>query len=254
MKYQEMRFKRKFAAFVAAIMLTEQVASMAPAQYVHAEGKEKAEYSIEQSVTASWDGGYNAEIILTNLSDYNTKDWTLTFCTSDEITNLWGGNITECQEITNDEETNAISEDEALVCEGEVRDISYPYYKYTVEATDHTANIARGGCITVGYSANGNNHRICDGEVELVYADPIQDEDSVPEGGIYTGEGYKIEVVIPDSWDGAYNVKLIISNTSEEVLHNWGLVFETKDTVYGLYNATESIYKMKDFFLKQMII
>ena len=62
---------------------------------------------------------------------------------------------------------------------------------------------------------------------------------SAPEGGIYFGEGYSVEVIISDSWEGAYNVKLQISNTSEETIHNWGIIMKTSDMISGLYNAVE---------------
>lgn len=60
-----------------------------------------------------------------------------------------------------------------------------------------------------------------------------------PSGTIYAGNGYTVDVQIPQSWEHAYNAKLLITNTSDETLHNWGFLLKTDDDISGLYNATE---------------
>ncbi|MBO6206358.1 MAG: cellulose binding domain-containing protein [Lachnospiraceae bacterium] len=349
---------RRITLALSAILLSEQLAGTGAVLYAHAENEEKTEYSIEQSVTSSWDGGCNANIILTNLADKDTQDWSVVFCSSDKITNLWGGEITECIEFSSfveeeqdeeyeeydeafaedwfldesfekeaeveglekpeDKETvdapevsadkmisetdkdidaeegkenhadaenegvgeNAtetdpeneivdenytdtkngedagsemVSEDEAsenavviteskdVFVESQEYDFDEPvvgeyevYYRYTVKALDYNAVIAAGASITIGYCAEGNDHGVWDEKALLTFK-----EASVPVGGTYEYDGYTVEVKIPSCWDGTYNVRLLITNTSDETLHNWAFVMDTKDTISGLYNAVE---------------
>ncbi len=109
MKIKSFIAMRKITALFSVIMLTEQLASTGAVLYVHAE-EPTTVYSIEHHVTSSWEGGYNAEMVLRNLTDTDTEDWSVTFSTSDEITNLWGGIITECREVTNSDYTEALVE------------------------------------------------------------------------------------------------------------------------------------------------
>lgn len=59
-----------------------------------------------------------------------------------------------------------------------------------------------------------------------------------------------MEVIVSDSWEGAYNVKLQISNTSEETIHNRGMIMKTSDMISGLYNTVELSEKDGTYLLK----
>lgn len=98
MKKHRIKSSRKITALLSAIMLTEQLTSTG-AILAHAEDVPPAEYVIEHNVTSAWDGGCTAEIILTNQAEADTESWSVTFCTRDKITSLWGGKITECEEL-----------------------------------------------------------------------------------------------------------------------------------------------------------
>ena len=311
MKKKQSKVTRRSTMALSAIMLSEQLAGTGAVLYAHAEDEIKNEYKIEHNVTASWDGGCNANIILTNLADRETQDWSITFCTEDKIESIWGGTITECLEINKAEELEETKEDEESAeaeeafedifeeafedeindefedelvdvheedfnneesLEDEFRDTtddleeveettedetevdeeelsvesqeySYDapavegaevYYQYTVDALDYNAVIAAGESVTIGYSAVGSNHDIWDEKAEITY-----NESAELVGGTYVYDGYTVEVVIPSNWSNTYNVKLLITNTSEKTIHNWAFVMETKDTISGLYNATE---------------
>ena len=74
--------------------------------------------------------------------------------------------------------------------------------------------------MNIGYTALGDIHDIWDAEAELVSDDTEAgsgsngEGDTTPIGGTYIGEGYTIDVIVADTWEGAYNVKLQIRNTS----------------------------------------
>ena len=115
MKTKQSKVTRRITMALSAIMLSEQLAGTGAVLYSHAEDEIKTEYKIEHSVNSSWDGGCNANIILTNLADRDTQDWSITFCTEDKIESIWGGTITECLEINKAEEleeAEEIKEDE----------------------------------------------------------------------------------------------------------------------------------------------
>ena len=330
MKTKQSKVTRRITMALSLVMLAEQLAGTGAVLYAHAEDEVKTEYSIEQNVSASWEGGCNATITLTNLADKDTQDWSVTFCTYDKITSLWGGTITECVEFDNyvveeddvedeiieewfiedlpveeeleeteteipadvemeaeteipadavveaEKESNAEeaengSEDDADVeledaesseMEAEVSEIvtedaeeenvtveseeyNYDapateehevYYQYTVKALDYNGVIASGAGITIGYCAEGNDHGIWDEKAQLTFK---ESNASIPVGGTYEYDGYTVEVKIPSYWDNSYNVRLLITNTSNETIHNWAFVMETADTISGLYNAVE---------------
>lgn len=227
MKKSNSRLIQVITPLLSIAMLTEQIGTTLPLAYVYAEGKIEEKYSIEHNVNATWEGGCNAEIKLQNFADKEVKDWSLVFCAADEITYIWGGRITECKEIADDSNKEEYDH----------------YYVYTVEAEDYTRCIPAGNQVTVGYNAKGYVHDIWDAEAELVFDDTDlgagADENPVPVGGSYAGEGYAVDVDVTDIWEGAYNVKLQIRNTSVETIHNWGFVMKTSDKISGLYNAVE---------------
>lgn len=86
------------------------------------------------------------------------------------------------------------------------------------------------------------------GNCRIVFAAP----NAMPEGSIYETDSYRVEAVITDCWTGAYNVKIIITNTSDMVIHNWGLLCKTADRISGLYNAKEMEYDGEEHFFKNL--
>ena len=86
-------------------------------------------------------------------------------------------------------------------------------------------------------TSNDNDNNEDDEENES--DDSNENIQAEPSGSIYVGSCYTVEVLVPQAWEHAYNAKFIITNTSDETLHNWGFIFKTDDSVTGLYNATE---------------
>ena len=153
MKKRDLKSTHLITGLLAVIMMTEQVGGVLPMSSVYAEGKAEDKCVIEYNVNSTWEGGCNAEINIQNLADTDTKDWSATFCSSDDITDIWGGKITECLEITDDNNEYDYGH----------------YYKYTIEAVDYTRCIPAGSQVIVGYNAKGNTHIIWDAEAELIF-------------------------------------------------------------------------------------
>lgn len=113
------KFKRmrRITFFLTIVLLAEQIILTWEPVFAYAAGKREIEYTIEHKVTSSWDGGYTAEIVLINQNDYDSEGWTVIFNTTDEITNLWGGEITDRQELyfqrEEDEQNEYLKEESA---------------------------------------------------------------------------------------------------------------------------------------------
>ncbi len=243
-------------AILSVVLFFEHFVISSKAIFARAEDIVLENYSIEYNVSDYWDGGYSADIILNNLTDTDIENWQISFCTYDKITNLWGGNITECLEIEENQnnkentskETASEKDDEAQ----NAIDEAGIYYQYTVEALDYNCAIANGQHIIVGYNANGDNYGIWGANAELFLDEVKKEENSVdiPVGGIYEGNGYVVEVKVPKYWDGAYNIQLFITNTGVDTIHNWAFVMNTTDTISGLYNAVELTSKNNVHLIK----
>ena len=80
----------------------------------------------------------------------------------------------------------------------------------------------------------------------------------VPEDRSYTGEGYVVDAAVTTYWEGGYNLCVTVRNTSEETIHNWGILFETQDAIRDLYNAEilgnrEGMYLLRNKMYNQDI-
>ncbi|MBO6207612.1 MAG: cellulose binding domain-containing protein [Lachnospiraceae bacterium] len=134
MKIKHSKVTQKITALLSVVLLSEQLATTGAVLYAHAEDVLSEDYSIEHHVTSTWDGGCSAEIILTNLSEKDTEDWKITFCSTDRITNLWGGTITECLEETGSYDTE---EDASEVEEGAEEDENAILSEENIEAEEN---------------------------------------------------------------------------------------------------------------------
>ncbi len=72
-----------------------------------------------------------------------------------------------------------------------------------------------------------------------IYAAEIDGNNVITSGLIqhYDGNGYKVELVFTDVWQGACNANLTIKNTSTEVIDNWALSFELGGEILNIWNA-----------------
>ncbi|MDE6744608.1 MAG: S8 family serine peptidase, partial [Lachnospiraceae bacterium] len=87
-------------------------------------------------------------------------------------------------------------------------------------------------------SASEIEEQISVSEAEAqVNASETEEPIGVPEDRSYTGEGYEVDATVTTYWEGGYNLCVTVRNTSEETIHNWGILFETQDSIRDLYNA-----------------
>lgn len=53
------------------------------------------DYNVEYQLSDSWDGGFNANLLITNLSDVPVDDWSLSFYFDRSIRNVWNAKVTD---------------------------------------------------------------------------------------------------------------------------------------------------------------
>lgn len=152
------------------------------------------------------------------------EDWKLYFTAEAFIQNLWGASW--------------VQDDNA----------------YQIFGDGYNNIIQPNGSVTIGYTGLGDSREI--GNIDFTYqSSPVVSDntsDVISEGRIYEADSYRVETIITDCWTGAYNVKIIITNTSDTVIHNWGLLCNTEDEISGLYNAKEIEYDGEDHFFKNL--
>ena len=78
---------RLTAGLVTLALCCSELASYIPAMAVGSED----EYSVDHEIVTSWDGGYQADLTLNNLSDKDMTDWQISFTIPAVITDSWGG-------------------------------------------------------------------------------------------------------------------------------------------------------------------
>ena len=127
---------RLMAGLVTLALCCSELASYIPAL---AE-RSGDEYSVDHEIVNSWDGGYQADLILNNLSDKDMTDWQISFTISAEITDSWGGTFVLSDSVEYEDEN-----DESV------------NNTYVVTAGDYNTTIPAGGSITVGYVCKRGN-------------------------------------------------------------------------------------------------
>ena len=204
---------RKLTALLSGVVLSGQFATGAVIS-AHAES-DVVDYSVEQNVSSSWYGGCCAEIVLTNLAGTETEGWKITFSTTDKITNLWNGTITE---------TIAMGDS----------------YQYTVEAANYNGVIAAGQKISIGYIGEGNDHSFADVKAELFY---VGKENA--ESGTETEQAPKTETETEQTPET--EIKTELPMVSGTIITGYGLSV-TEDNPYyqDLVDSIEELLQVKE--------
>ena len=62
---------------------------------------------------------------------------------------------------------------------------------------------------------------------------------------VFKYNNYVVEYNIINEWDNNQNIKITMTNTGDETIHNWALRFDASGEISGLWNG--SIYNNKGF-------
>lgn len=173
-------------------------------------------------IVNSWDGGYQAELKLENLSDSVLNSWKIQMTSSDQINDFWGADLHSSENMPENVSGN-VSENGSA-------------YAYEITAFSYNHQIKPGEYVSIGYIATGNSQDI--NGINIQYQ--IEEEQkSILENSVYVYEDYTVNYLITDQWEGGCNVKVEITNTSDKIIHNWGLRYLCEDTISNLYGASD---------------
>lgn len=186
-------------------------------------------YQVTYQVSDLWENGYVGNIVIHNLTDSDLRNWKITFDLSDDIVNLWNGNITGNENG-----------------------------KYIVEYASYNATIPAGGNVIIGFTAEAESPQVYpenysikvvvhnemdismrDDVIGIAYFEPITEADiRIAEDGIQyavnqlnivgeegttfeqiasLGEEYGFEIVGYIEFTNDYQIKFVNEKTYEEL-------------------------------------
>lgn len=153
---------------------------------------------VKHTVVNSWDGGYQGEIIITNLSNNVIEDWNLMFEMNTEICQIWNATI--------DSHENEL---------------------YIISNNNWNANINVGQNVCFGYVASYQDTIV----LPATYGISATETE-------LAGDGYEITYKVTDMWEDGYVGNITITNKSNKDLRSWKLSFDLQDSISDIWNGT----------------
>jgi len=165
------------------------------------------DYSVSINVLATMGDYYDGEIVITNLSDTAMESWALYFKTRDEFVRMENGVV-----VSNE-------------------------YGYCLSGTSlaDTTVIPAGESVHIPFRAEGTRRKLSG--TKLCCRESLPEITEGMQYQIY-GENCQVDATITGITENEYTMKLVVTNTSKETITDWGLVFNTADSITGAENAT----------------
>ena len=175
------------------------------------------DYSIKYSLVNQWSGGYQAEILITNIGEQDICNWGIEFELSQEISSIWN----------------------ALV-------IEHSDSHYIIQNSSWNQDISVNESVSFGFVVNEDFISIPE---EFILSYDINEEKEL--SSTFVGEGYEVDFLVTDEWSESYNAEVTIRNTGSEPIENWSLEFELNNNIKDIWNvlivepSTEGVYTIK---------
>lgn len=210
------RIKCMFSMFLSIVIVLFSILSHVT--IVHAEGSEVYQdenVRLLYEIVNVWDGGYQAELKLENISDNILNSWKIQATSLGMINDLWGADwhLSE-QNLSENELANT----------------------YEITAFSYNDQIKPGEYISIGFVVGGDHQDVNGFNVQY---HKEEEQKSISDNNVYVYDGYTVNYLIKDIWDGNCNVTVEITNTSDEVIHNWGLRYLCEDAISDIYGASD---------------
>lgn len=152
---------------------------------------------VTYNITSKWDGHYNIDVTLVNISGEVIDDWEMCFEFKDKIENIWNAKVVECEE------------GESVV----------------IKNADWNQDINVDNSVTFGMTVS------YEGEIELPQECYLTRERCEVDE-----EDYSIEYIQHSKWEGYVNGQIVIINTGNQRIEDWKLDFETTEFFKGIEN------------------
>lgn len=154
---------------------------------------------VEFNITGQWEGGFNGEIKITNLTDVVIENWQIQMEFPQEITNIWNA---------------AIESHEGTV------------YNIRNAGNNNNVNIPVGESVTFGFSGTYEDSITSPSNVKLVQSRADVDE-----------EAYTIEYSLLSDWGSGYSAQITITNNTDKPFEAWHLSFDFDRNIDSIWNA-----------------
>lgn len=158
-----------------------------------------SDIDFEFNITGQWEGGFNGEIKITNLTDAVIENWQIQMEFPQEITNIWNA---------------AIDSHEGTV------------YNIRNAGNNNNENIPVGESITFGFSGTYEDSITSPSSVKLVQARADVNK-----------EAYTIEYSLLSDWGSGYSAQITITNNTDKPFEAWHLSFDFDRNIDSIWNA-----------------
>ena len=155
-------------------------------------------YSVEYTVTSHWDGCCNVTVKIKNTSDSVIHNWNLSFCTDDEIQNIYNAKI-----LSSDEEG-----------------------KYVLKNLGYNQDIAAGSSVQFGFQLNFGESFDLPGAFYMCTTEAEVDRSA-----------YSVEMSVFSEWDNGSTGEIRIKNNSDADIEDWVLTVQTKGSFTNVWGA-----------------
>lgn len=154
-------------------------------------------YEVEFVIESSWDKGYNANVIITNTGDTDIHNWMIKLDSSNNILNVWNGEIFE--------KTDGA---------------------YKIKNVGWNQDIYIGESVTFGYTASYEENICVPQSYELLGIEKVTEEGK-----------YEIQSVVNSEWNDGYTVDLFIKNLSDKPIEDWKISFDMNSGIKEIWNG-----------------
>ena len=165
---------------------------------------ESADYSVQENITASWDGHANIEIIFTNNGSETIDDWYYTFDFAYEIENPYNCYIVEH--------------------EGNL---------YTVGNNDWNQDIKPGESVTIGFTAASTDGS----QVEIMPSFYLLNTKTAE----FPAEAVSLEYTEYSDWTDGFSGAVLLKNNSGSDLRDWSVTFSANRPITESFGSVLTI-------------
>lgn len=172
---------------------------------------------VDFSLVNQWNGGYQAEIKITNIGAEDIVNWSIEFDLAQEISNIWNAIVIEQSDS-----------------------------HYIIQNSGWNQDIPVGESISFGFVVNSDF--TCAPDNYIVNYDFNEEKDL---SNTFIGDGFEVDFLVTDEWSESYNAEVTIRNTGSESIENWSLEFKLDNDIKDIWNvqivdeSTVGVYTIK---------
>ena len=167
-------------------------------------------YSVEVRVPAHWDGAYNVQLSITNMSEETLHNWAFVMETNDSISGLYNA-----VELSNNDGVRLIKN------------------------AGYNQDIPAGGTVEIGYTANYDENFDVPSDFAL----------SQIEKEVTTAE-CEVSLFITEEWEDGGLAEIILTNISEQPIEDWMLEFDSELDIVNIWDGVIVSHDGEHYYIR----